>query len=52
MEAFKALNIKYLKLIYEELNGAVNCDDLKLLRLYNLTDLPEKHSFNGPNENG
>ena len=52
MEAFKALNKKYLILIYEELNGAVNCDDLKLLRPYNLTDLPEMHSSSDPNENG
>lgn len=49
MEAFKALGTEYLKPIYEELDGAVNYDDLKLLRLYYLT---EEHASSEPNENG
>lgn len=52
MGAFQALGTEYLKPIYEELDGAVNYDDLKLLRLYYLAHLPEKHSSSGPSENG
>jgi ATP-dependent DNA helicase RecQ len=52
MGAFQALGTEYLKPIYEELDGAVNYDDLKLLRLYYLTNLPKKHSSSGPKENG
>lgn len=52
MGAFKALGTEYLKPIYEELDGAVNYDDLKLLRLYYLTHLPDKHSSSDPSENG
>lgn len=52
MEAFKALGTEYLKPIYEQLEGTVNYDDLKLLRLYYLTHLPDKHSSSDPSENG
>jgi ATP-dependent DNA helicase RecQ len=51
MGAFQALGTEYLKPIYEELDGVVNYDDLKLLRLYYLTHLPEKHSSSSPSEN-
>ncbi|MEW6402007.1 MAG: DNA helicase RecQ [Chloroflexota bacterium] len=52
MEAFKSLGTEYLKPVYEELDGAVNYDDLRLLRLYYLTTLPEKHISSDPSENG
>ena len=52
MEAFKALGTEYLNPVYEQLEGTVNYDDLKLLRLYYLTYLPDKHSSSDPSENG
>jgi ATP-dependent DNA helicase RecQ len=52
MRAFQAMGTEYLKPIYEELDGTVNYDNLKLLRLYYLTNLPEKQSASDPNENG
>lgn len=39
MDAFKALGTEYLRPIYEELNGAVDYDDLKTLRLHYLVNL-------------
>jgi ATP-dependent DNA helicase RecQ len=51
MEAFQALGTEYMKPVYEELDGAVNYDDLKLLRLYYLTALSETRSFSDSNEN-
>lgn len=52
LEAFKTLGTEYLKPVYEKLDGAVNYDDLKLLRLFYLTHFPEKHSSSDPNKNG
>ncbi len=36
--AFETLGTEYLKPVYEELGGAVNYDDLKILRLYYLSN--------------
>ena len=38
MGAFESLGTEYLKPVFEELNGAVSYDDLKILRLYYLTN--------------
>jgi ATP-dependent DNA helicase RecQ len=52
MQAFKALGIEYLKPVYEELNGAVNYDDLKILRLYYLTTLAKSPLPQNSSEDG
>ena len=41
LNAFKVLGTDYLKPVYEDLEGAVNYDDLKILRLYYLANLSE-----------
>jgi ATP-dependent DNA helicase RecQ len=41
MQAFQALGPGTLKPVYDQLNGRVNYDDLRLLRLHYLTSFPE-----------
>jgi len=50
--SFQAPGTEYPEPIYEELNGAVNHDDLKLLKLLDLANSPGRHFPSDPNENG
>lgn len=52
LNAFKVLGTDYIKPIHEDLKGAVNYDDLKILRLYYLANLSEMPSSNELNQDG
>ena len=46
MEAFQALGTEYLKPVYEQLGGAIDYDDLKLLRLFILANWTDSQPSN------